>query len=32
MERYFEFKYYEEVIGCIISAVLVVGIIVLPLA
>ena len=32
MEQYFELKYYEEVAGWIISAVLVVGIIVLPFA
>ena len=32
MEQYFALKYYEEVIGWIISAVLVVGIIILPFA
>ncbi len=32
MEQYFAFKYYEEVVGLIISAVLVVGVIILPIA
>lgn len=32
MEQYFALKYYEEVAGWIITAVLVVGIIILPFA
>lgn len=32
MEQYFALKYYEEIAGWIISAVLVVGVIILPIA
>lgn len=31
MEQYFALKYYEEIAGWIISAVLVVGVIILPI-
>ena len=31
MERYFEFKYYEEIVGYIIGAVILIGAIAIPL-
>lgn len=32
MEQYFALKYYEEVVGWIITGILVIGIIVIPIA